>query len=71
MLSHPEVGLQTAAIYFVFLVIYGRKASGLVNAAVVALGTAGLTAPWLLTVLRYHGFSPFESAVQTGIRETL
>ena len=71
VLSHPEVGLQAAAAYLVFLVIYGRKVSGLVNAAMVASGTAALTAPWWLTVLRYHGFSPFESAVQTGIRETL
>lgn len=37
----------------------------------VAFGTALLTALWWLTVLLYHGFSPFWSAIHTGIHETL
>ena len=71
VLSHPEVGLQTAAICFVFWAFYGRNLPGLKNAVLVGFGTIVLTALWWLTVLRHHGFSPFQSAMQTGIHETL
>ena len=71
VLSHPEVGLQTAAICFLFWILYGRNISGAKNAILVAFGTVLLTAMWWLTVLRYHGFSPFWSAIHTGIHETL
>jgi hypothetical protein len=71
VLSHPEVGLQTAGICFLFWVFYGRNAAGMKNAMSVALGTALLSAPWWLTVLHYHGFSPFWSAMHTGIRERM
>ncbi|HEX2993867.1 MAG TPA: hypothetical protein VHP14_03530 [Anaerolineales bacterium] len=69
VLSHPEVGLQTAGICFLFWLFYGRNAAGINYAILVALGTALLTVPWWLTVLSYHGFSPFVSAMHTGIRE--
>lgn len=69
VLSHPEVGLQTAGICFLFWAYYGRNPAGIRNAALVALGTALLTAPWWLAVLHYHGFAPFWSAIHTGIRE--
>ncbi|HMR98164.1 MAG TPA: 6-pyruvoyl-tetrahydropterin synthase-related protein [Anaerolineales bacterium] len=71
VLSHPEVGLQTAAICFVLWVFDGRSLSGTKSAALIAAGAMLLTAPWWLTVLRYHGLAPFESAIQTGARETL
>ncbi len=71
VLSHPEVGLQTAAICFLMWLFFGRNLTGLKNAVLVAVGTALLTAPWWLTVLIQHGFAPFASAVQTGVRETL
>lgn len=71
VLSHPEVGLQTAAICFVVWIFYGRNILGMKNAIFVALGIALLTAPWWMTVLYYHGFLPFQSAIQTGVRETL
>ncbi|MBN2114927.1 MAG: glycosyltransferase family 39 protein [Anaerolineales bacterium] len=66
VLSHPEVGLQTAGICFLFWAYYGRNAAGIRNAALVALGTALLTAPWWLAVLHYHGFAPFWSAMTPG-----
>ncbi len=69
--SHPEVGVQTAGICFLLWAFYGRNAAGIKNAILVALGTALLSAPWWLTVLLYHGFSPFWSAMHTGIRETM
>jgi hypothetical protein len=71
VLSHPEVGLQTAAICFLMWLFFGRSPAGLKNAMLVSLGTVLLTAPWWLTVLIQHGFAPFESAMQTGVRETL
>jgi len=71
VLSHPEVGLQSAGICFLIWLMYGRNFMGLKNAILVVLGTALLTAPWWLTVLLHHGLAPFESAVQTGVRETL
>lgn len=69
VLSHPEVGLQTAGICFLFWLFYGRSAGGIKSAILVAFGTVLLTVPWWFTVLSYHGFSPFESAMHTGIRE--
>lgn len=71
VLSHPEVGLQTAVVCSLFWLMDGRNNTGVKQAAYVALGTALLTAPWWLTVLLQHGVAPFESAMQTGIRETL
>lgn len=71
ILSHPEMGLQTAGVCFVFWVVYGRNITGVKNAALVASGTALLTAPWWLTVLHYHGWAPFWSAIHTGVHEIL
>ena len=71
VLSHPEVGLQTAGLCFLLWLFHGRSNTGLKSALLVALGTALLTSPWWLTILLQHGFAPFESAVQTGVRETL
>lgn len=71
VLSHPEVGLQTAGICFLVWAIHGRSWLGFRKAFTVALGTLALTSPWWMTVIAHHGFSPFASAMQTGIRERL
>jgi hypothetical protein len=71
VLSHPEVGLQTISICIVLWAVHGRNASGLRNLIALGLGTVLLTSLWWLTVLSYHGFSPFWSALHTGIHETL
>jgi len=71
VLSHPEVGLQTAGICFAFWLMFGRSFAGLKSALLVALGTALLTASWWLTVILQHGVGPFWSAAHTGIREAL
>jgi hypothetical protein len=71
VLSHPEVGLQTAGLCFLLWLFYGRNAPGIKNALLVAIGTILLTAPWWLTVLLQHGLAPFQSAMYAGVRETL
>lgn len=71
VLSHPEVGLQTVSIFLLLWAYFGRTVRDVKNLILVGIGTALLTAPWWLTVLHYHGLSPFWSAIQTGIRETL
>lgn len=68
--SHPEAGLQTAAICSIVWALYGRNRLGIKSALLVALGVALLTAAWWVTVLRYYGPAPFQSAIQTGIHET-
>lgn len=71
VLSHPEVGLQTMGICFLLWALYGRNMTGTKQAILVIIGTALATSPWWLTVLSQHGFAPFLSAAQTGIREKL
>lgn len=71
VLSHPEVGLQTAGLCFLLWALYGRDRKGIQYAFVLAAGVAACAAPWWLTVLTQHGVDPFLSAAQTGIRETL
>lgn len=66
VLSHPEVGLQTAGLCFILWLFFGRTGRGTVRAFLVALGVLLLTAPWWRTVIAYHGLSPFLSALQTG-----
>lgn len=70
VLSHPEAGLQTAVICLMLFLFYGRNQKGIRSMVFIALGTVMLTAPWWLTVLLYHGFSPFGSVMHAGIRET-
>jgi len=71
VLSHPEVGFQTAGICFLIWLIYGRNHFGVKHAVLISLGTALITSPWWLSILHYHGFAPIISAMQTGIHETL
>jgi hypothetical protein len=66
VLSHPEVGLQTAGLCAVLWLCLGRTRRGTIHAALVALGVILLTAPWWGRVVAAHGLTPFLSAVQTG-----
>ena len=71
VLSHPEMGLQTAVIFFVFWLYLGRGVSGVKKAVKLLFGSVLLTAFWWLSVIYHHGLDPFISAVQTGVHETL
>jgi hypothetical protein len=59
VLSHLEMGLFVAYSYALFFLAYGRGKRGLGVSAGLALIVLGMTAPWWLTVVRYHGVEPF------------
>jgi hypothetical protein len=71
VLSHPEVGLQTAGICAILWLFLGRTRRGALNAFLVVIGVFLLTAPWWGTVLSQHGLAPFLSALQTGQHTTV
>jgi hypothetical protein len=71
VLSHPEAGLQIVALCLLLWLFYGRSYTGLKQAFALSVGVGSLTAMWWLTILLSHGYSPFLSAMQTGVRETL
>lgn len=66
VLSHPEVGLQTAGLCLLFWLSLDRTPRGLLHAFLLAFGVFLLSAPWWGTVLAQHGLSPFLSALHTG-----
>jgi hypothetical protein len=65
-LSHPETGLQAAAVCILLWLFRGRSRQTLLWSGAVALGVITLTAPWWGTVLANHGLAPFQSALQTS-----
>jgi len=71
VLSHPEVGLQTAGLCAVLWLFLGRTWRGALDAFLIALGVTLLTAPWWGTVISQHGLAPFLSALQTGQHATV
>jgi hypothetical protein len=65
-LSHPETGLQAAAVCILLWLFRGRSRWTLLWSGSVALGVVALTAPWWGTVLANHGLAAFQSALQTS-----
>lgn len=66
VLSHPEAGIHAAAACILLWLFYGRTLKSLIDAIYVGLGVLLLSFPWWGTVLVYHGFQPFYSALHTG-----
>ena len=66
VLSHPEVGIHTAAGCILLWLFYGRTWRSAIHALAVGLGTLSLSAPWWGSVLVQHGLAPFLSALNTG-----
>jgi hypothetical protein len=66
VLSHPEVGIHTAASCILLWLFYGRTRRTAFYALVVGIATLLISAPWWGSVLSYHGFVPFFSALNTG-----
>ncbi|MBL8098120.1 MAG: glycosyltransferase family 39 protein [Anaerolineales bacterium] len=66
VLSHPEAGIHTAATCILLWIIFGRTRQSFIQSIFVAFGVLLFTSPWWLTVISYHGLSPFLSASHTG-----
>jgi hypothetical protein len=50
----------------IFFICYGANRTGLIHSVLTGAGTLLIIAPWLITVLSYHGIAPFQAANQTG-----
>lgn len=66
ILAHPETGFHTAASVPVFWLFFGRNKKGALQTLMITLLTLLLTAPWWLTVVMRHGFTPFTAAFLTA-----
>ncbi len=66
VLSHAEAAwfaVYSAVLLFLF---FGRNLKGLIHSFLVMLGVLLITAPWWLTVVRFHGIAPFLGAAGSG-----
>jgi hypothetical protein len=70
VLSHPEVGIHTAAGCVLLWLFYGRTRRTALQALIVGLLTLLFSAPWWGTVHSQHGWAPFLSAITTGYLKT-
>ncbi len=66
ILSHLETGKFLAYSMVIFFFCYGAHRKGVIHASLVGIGTAVIVAPWFITVVAYHGLTPFQAANQTG-----
>lgn len=66
VLSHPEAGIHAAVTCILLWAFHGRTVKSLIHSIFVGVGVLVLTSPWWLTVISYHGLSPFLSALHTG-----
>jgi hypothetical protein len=66
ILSHIETGKFLAYSMIIFFICYGANRTGLIHSVLTGAGTLLIIAPWLITVLSYHGIAPFQAANQTG-----
>jgi hypothetical protein len=65
-LSHPEMAWFLAYSAALCWLAWGRTRGGTLATALVAVGTALLTAPWWATVLARHGPAPLLAAGSSG-----
>jgi hypothetical protein len=66
ILSHPEAALHMIASVIFLWFMLARSRVAFMKLVGVGLIAAISTAPWWVTVIRYHGIAPFLSALQTG-----
>jgi hypothetical protein len=70
-LSHPETGIQAAAVCILLWLFRGRSKNTLLWSLGVSFGVVLLTAPWWGTVMSQHGLAPFQSALHSSNDGTL
>lgn len=66
VLSHPEAAVHTAMSAVFLWLVLSRKRVAFLQSILVGIIVLAVTAPWWVTVIRYHGFAPLLSALQTG-----
>jgi len=66
VLSHPEAAVHTALSSVLLWLVLSRKRKTFIQSVYVAVVVLVVTSPWWVTVIRYHGFAPLLSAMQTG-----
>lgn len=64
--THIEIAFFTAAAMLLMTWFYARSLRGMTWLAEIVAGMLILTAPYWVTVLRYHGPSPFLAALSAG-----
>lgn len=62
VLSHPEVGIHTAASCILLWLIYGHSLRTALHSVIVLFACLLLSAPWWAGVFSYHGLAPFLSS---------
>ncbi|HCK67180.1 MAG TPA: hypothetical protein DHW49_13030 [Anaerolineae bacterium] len=66
-LSHPESAMYTVILAVYIWFVKSRSLKGILYSLLIASGTSLLISPWLISVIKAHGFAPFISASQTGL----
>lgn len=67
VLEHPETTFHKVFSVFVLAIFFLRGRKSILNSVFVIVLTIVFTAPWWLTILRWHGLAPFQSAFGVGI----
>lgn len=66
VLSHPEAAIHTALSTVLLWLVISRKRATFIQSVFVGIIVLAVTAPWWVTVIRYHGVAPLLSALRTG-----
>ncbi|HMB22689.1 MAG TPA: glycosyltransferase family 39 protein, partial [Anaerolineales bacterium] len=66
VLSHPEAAVHTFVSAVFLWLMLSRKKIAFINSVFVGMVVLVVTAPWWVTVIRYHGIGPLLNGAQTG-----
>lgn len=66
VMSHPEAAVHTVVSAVLFWVMLSRKRNTFIQSVLVGVVVVIVTAPWLGTVIGYHGTEPLFNAAATG-----
>jgi hypothetical protein len=66
VLSHPEAAVHTFVSAIFLWLMLSRKRTTFISSIVVGVIVLIVTAPWWVSVLRYHGVEPLINGAQTG-----
>lgn len=71
ILAHPETSFHTLFLVFLFWLFFGRDKQSLLLSLAVAVVVIISTSPWWLTIILWHGITPFASILQSGWHQAL